>query len=69
VHGGQPGSYAGYVIDKLQKRLRDAKHWLVRPRPPCTTGHDTRDVVLSCCLDLRACVQSIATTAFSKQYQ
>lgn len=35
VHGGQPGSYAGYVIDKLQKRLRDAKHWLVRLPSAC----------------------------------
>ena len=30
VHGGQPGSYAGYVITKLTERLHAAKHWLVR---------------------------------------
>lgn len=30
AHGGQPGSYAGYVITKLIERLHGAKHWLVR---------------------------------------
>lgn len=30
THGGQPGSYAGYVIQKLLERMHAAKHWLVR---------------------------------------
>lgn len=33
VHGGQPGSYGGYVITKLMERLHAAKHWLVRHGP------------------------------------
>ncbi len=33
AHGGQPGSYTGYVITKLIERLHGAKHWLVRHLP------------------------------------